>query len=66
VSFGCTPFTYVTKCRIDRARDLLRDSLMPIAEIALVCGFAEQSNFTKVFGKLAGMPPGAWRRLHRD
>lgn len=66
VSFGSTPFGHVTKCRIDRARDLLRDSDMPIAEIALVCGFAEQSNFTKVFGRLTGTPPGAWRRLNRD
>ena len=47
--------------RIERAKILLRGS-RPLAEIAATCGFVDQSHFTKVFARVEGMPPGAWRR----
>jgi AraC-like DNA-binding protein len=28
----------------------------------VICGFADQSHLTRVFGNVTGMPPGAWRR----
>jgi transcriptional regulator GlxA family with amidase domain len=34
----------------------------PLADVALACGFADQSHFTRVFSAATGLPPGAWRR----
>lgn len=40
---GMTPYQWVLRERIDRARDLLRTSNTPLAEVAIACGFADQS-----------------------
>jgi AraC family transcriptional regulator len=58
---GRTPHRWLLERRVDRAKELLRHSC-PIAEIALECGFSDQSHFTRVFTNLLGMPPGVWRR----
>lgn len=58
---GRTPHRWLMEYRIDKAKNLLRGERL-IAEIALECGFADQSHFTRVFTTMAGMPPGAWRR----
>ena len=60
---GTTPHAWLQSCRIARARDLLRDRERPLAEIALSCGFADQSHFTRMFRRATGIGPGAWRRL---
>lgn len=61
VSTGLTPHGWMQARRVDRARDLLATDLS-LAEIALDCGFADQSHFTRVFNRIAGSPPGSWRR----
>ncbi|MGA7438573.1 MAG: AraC family transcriptional regulator [Luteibacter sp.] len=61
-SLGKPPHRWLLDRRIDRARELLQTTPLPLADIALACGFAEQSHFTRVFTRLVGMPPGAWRR----
>jgi AraC-like DNA-binding protein len=61
-SMGKPPHRWLLDRRIDRARELLRDTSLTLADIALACGFAEQSHFTRVFTRTVGMPPGAWRR----
>jgi AraC family transcriptional regulator len=48
-SFGRTPHAYIIERRIDRARRLLAQSGLPIKEIALACGFADQAHMTRVF-----------------
>lgn len=48
--------------RCELAKELLRSSPLSLAEIALACGFADQSHFTRAFARLVGMTPGAWRR----
>jgi AraC family transcriptional regulator len=48
-SFGRTPHAYVIERRIDRARRLLVQGCMPIKEVALACGFADQAHMTRVF-----------------
>ncbi|HEY2048904.1 MAG TPA: AraC family transcriptional regulator [Caulobacteraceae bacterium] len=64
-TFGAPPYRWLQTRRIERAKTLLADSKRPLAEIALECGFTEQSHFTKVFTRLVGVSPGAWRRLRR-
>lgn len=58
---GVTPYRWLLEQRIARAK-LLLATPQPLAEIATSCGFADQSHFTRVFSRLAGMPPAAWRR----
>lgn len=61
-STGATPYGWLLARRIDRAKDLLRESDQPLAEIAVRTGFADQSHFTKTFTRFAGTTPGVWRR----
>jgi transcriptional regulator GlxA family with amidase domain len=48
--------------RIEMARSLLTNSATPLAEIAGMCGFADQSHFSRVFARMMGTSPGSWRR----
>lgn len=61
-SFGRTPHAYVIERRIDRAQRLLAQSRMPIKEVALNCGFADQAHMTRVFRTYLGTTPAALRR----
>ncbi|PIK71301.1 AraC family transcriptional regulator [Methylobacterium frigidaeris] len=60
-SFGLAPHRYVTERRIARAKDLLVEGRASLAEIALTCGFASQSHFTRRFAQATGLTPAAWR-----
>ncbi|MCC8392222.1 AraC family transcriptional regulator [Paraburkholderia sp. MMS20-SJTR3] len=57
-----TPYQWLLEQRIERARELLSGSQRPITEIAVTCGFSDQSHFTRVFSQMTGTPPAAWRR----
>jgi Transcriptional regulator containing an amidase domain and an AraC-type DNA-binding HTH domain len=57
-----TPHQWLLEQRIDRARELLRDSDASLSDIAIACGFSDQSHFTRTFSQLVGTPPGTWRR----
>lgn len=61
-SLGSPPHTWLTHRRIDAAKSMMRGSRRPLSEIALACGFADQSHFTRVFSREIGTSPGAWRR----
>jgi len=61
-SVGMTPHRWLTTRRIDKSKGLLRESKLSLGHIALECGFANQSHFTRVFTSIVGSPPGAWRK----
>jgi AraC-like DNA-binding protein len=61
-STGVAPHGWLQNRRVELAKDLLRDRQSSLSEIALHCGFADQSHFTRVFTRRAGVSPGAWRR----
>ena len=63
---GMPPFRWLRAFRVERARDLLLNSPMALAQIAYDCGFADQSHFTRVFTGAVGVTPGAWRRARRS
>jgi AraC-like DNA-binding protein len=63
-TFGQAPKSYVTSRRVLRAQELLIRSHEPLAQVALRCGLSDQSHFTRVFRRLVGVTPGAWRRQH--
>ncbi len=62
-SVGTTPRAYAENRRIERAKQLLRESPLPLASIALAVGFGTQSRFTTVFRRATGMTPARFRRL---
>jgi AraC-like DNA-binding protein len=64
-TFGAPPYRWFQTRRIERAKSLLRETSHGLAEVALDCGFGDQSHFTKAFGRIVGVSPGAWRRMHR-
>jgi AraC family transcriptional regulator len=64
-SAGMTPYQWFIQRRLARAKHSLETSDDPLPEIALACGFADQSHFTRTFSRIIGVSPGAWRRLHR-
>ena len=60
---GKPPHRWLLENRVEKAKELLTDAGLPLAEIALECGFSDQSHFTRVFSRIAGTSPGTWRRL---
>ncbi|TWF52275.1 AraC family transcriptional regulator [Neorhizobium alkalisoli] len=61
---GLTPYQWLTRMRIDQAKDFLRSRRLALPLIADRCGFTDQSHFTKVFSRETGMTPAAWRAVH--
>lgn len=64
-STGKSPHAWLQMRRLDRAKDMLLVSPDSLAEIALACGFADQSHFTRIFSRAVGMTPGRWKRLQK-
>lgn len=64
-SMGLPPHRWLIRHRIERCEELLAVSSESIAEIALHCGFADQSHLTRVFHAVTGMSPAAWRRRRK-
>jgi AraC family transcriptional regulator len=60
-SMGMSPTNYIAERRIERAKELLNETELPISEIALRSGFSSQSHFTAFFRKLAGSTPKDFR-----
>lgn len=59
---GCTIGEFWRRQRLERATDLLMNTRLPVAEVALRCGFADQSHFTRQFHQVMGQPPATYRR----
>src|SRR5580658_2466804 len=46
-STGVPPYKWLTKMRVERAKELLKDPRCELADIAQICGFVDQSHFTR-------------------
>jgi AraC family transcriptional regulator len=62
-SLGVTPHQYVLQQRIERSKRLLRQKHLAIADIALMCGFKNQSHLTTLFRKSTGTTPKIFRNM---
>ena len=62
-SEGVTPHAFIMERRVAKARELLIGTDLPLSEIALRVGFADQSHFTRRFRKAVGLSPGRFRKL---
>jgi len=60
--FGVSISAYARQRRAERARHLLATSRLPLAEVALACGYADQSHFSRAFKSAFGITPAAYRR----
>jgi AraC-like DNA-binding protein len=64
-SVGLAPHSYVMRRRLLRAQELLASTELPLTDIALATGFADQSHFSRRFHEMTGMPPRTFRLQHR-
>ena len=65
-SNGLSPHQWLLQRRVDKAKRVLRDPRVAIADVAIACGFSDQSHFTRVFTRWVGSSPGQWRRAQLD
>jgi AraC-like DNA-binding protein len=65
ISFGMPPHRWLLRERVRRATELILTTSHPLNEVALSCGFVDQSHLTRVFRKVVGLTPAAWRRTQR-
>jgi AraC family transcriptional regulator len=63
---GVTAGEYLNRVRIQQACRQMSHAGATLAEIAVACGFADQSHLTRVFKSVTGSPPGAFRDLIAD
>jgi AraC-like DNA-binding protein len=60
-----TPCRWLMRRRIERACKMMQDSDETLADVALACGFADQSHLTRTFATILGVTPAAWRSAQR-
>ena len=65
ISTGQSPMGYVRQARIERATAILRERNTTIARVAVSLGFADQSHFTRTFGRFIGVSPKSFAERHR-
>lgn len=58
---GIAPHKYVIRRRVERAKELLDTTDLPIVEIALSVGCANQSHFSAMFHRFTGLTPHSYR-----
>ena len=55
--YGCPPVKYITRLRVERAKELLRTKRFTVSEISDMCGFENVYYFSNVFKKITGVSP---------
>lgn len=63
-SFGEAPYSALRRRRIERAKLEMLETNEPLSQIALTCGFADQSHLSRCFRAYTGEAPLRWRRKH--
>lgn len=63
-SMAMPPHRWLLRRRVERAKALMLTPRLSLAEIALQCGFSDQSHFTRAFRRFVGVTPSSWRRDH--
>ena len=64
--FGKSPYAYVLRRRIERAKEMMLLTDEPLAFIAVRCGLSDQPHLTRMFHRFVGESPASWRRRHRS
>jgi AraC family transcriptional regulator len=64
--FGFAPMVYVSMKRIEQAKLMITSTRERLTDIALACGFADQSHLNRCFRRSVGVSPGRYRRNNFD
>jgi AraC-like DNA-binding protein len=65
-AYGETPRSYLTRRRIERAKDLLRAANLTVTEICYLVGFNSLGSFSSRFRELVGYSPNQYRAAQHD
>jgi AraC family transcriptional regulator len=65
-SVGESPHAHIIRRRVERAQGLMLSTEKPLSEIAAECGLADQAHLTRLFRRLVGESPAAWRRARAN
>lgn len=60
-AYGDTPMRYLTRRRIERAQDLLRNANLTVTEVCMLVGFASLGSFSSRFRQVVGESPATYR-----
>jgi AraC-like DNA-binding protein len=61
-AYGETPGNYLTRRRVERAKDFLRSANLTVTEVCLLVGFSSLGSFSSRFSELVGMSPSEFQR----
>ena len=61
-AFGETPANYLTRRRLERAKDLLHSANLTVTEVCMLVGFSSLGSFSARFSELVGMAPSAFQK----
>lgn len=63
-AFGATPHEYLTRVRLDQAKQRLVNEQGSVTDVCFDVGFQSLGSFSTLFAERIGCPPGAWRRRY--
>jgi AraC-like DNA-binding protein len=61
-AYGETPANYLSRRRVERAKDLLRSANLTVTEVCMLVGFSSLGSFSSRFSEMVGMSPSAFQR----
>jgi AraC family transcriptional regulator len=65
-SVGESPHEHIIRRRVERAQGLMLSTDRPLSDIAGECGLADQAHLTRLFRRIVGESPAAWRRARAN
>lgn len=66
ISVGVTLFDYIARRRVELACTMMKTTREPLSQVAIGCGLCDQAHLCKVFRRIVGTTPSAWRRATLD
>jgi transcriptional regulator GlxA family with amidase domain len=64
-TLGIPPHNYIVQRRVEHAQQLLRNTDLPVSEVAIVAGFTDQSHLARHFRTVTGVSPALARHRFR-
>ncbi len=64
-AYGATPSDYLSRRRVERARELLRTANLTVTEVCVLVGFSSLGSFSSRFSELTGCSPSEYQRRSR-
>lgn len=64
--FGTTPVGYINSVKIENAKTLFESGITKIKDVSMLCGIEDEFYFSRLFAKIAGMPPSAYVKMIKN